>query len=60
MSDNVLSVQIQYPDDMDIDEAIKAFNEFIFFGRSKLAGATKDETAIRYLKVEVLKVEPRP
>jgi hypothetical protein len=50
-------VQADVPDYMAGTEAEEAIREMIQLGRSKLAGATKDLVAVRYLEVKIKNVE---
>ena len=49
-------VHAEVPDYMDEATAQDAIQEMITLGRSKLAGATKDLVAVKYLEVKVKSV----
>lgn len=57
MQNHQFLLTLESPDGTTADQAQKALLEAVQLGRSRLAGASRDEVAIRYLKTTVLRVE---
>jgi hypothetical protein len=53
MTTKTISFDVSFPDDMTPEEVSQALKEQIVLGRSKLAGAIKDEKAKRFLQVTI-------